>query len=285
MLGRKIAAIAAVVVVAAGAGFGVKLYQNRDAGQRADAFLQRTFGKLGEAHYKDASRSMSGVLTIHGLTLKPNGRPNEYQISELVVHRYDDQHPTPNFAHIEARGVKLNMTSLPDPRAAMFLGMLGYQNLTADLEVNYDYRPAAKSVSLALREDVKDMGEVKLDLDLNNVAVERALFTYPAIELKRAQITYRDESLVDRLLKMAAAQNGLSEQDLVARIQARLDQKLSQTKDSLESKAVSEIKHFLDHRRSLTVSMEPAQPIRIADLKGLAPDSAAERLNVHVTSY
>jgi hypothetical protein len=285
MLGRKIAAIAAVIAIAAGAAFGVKVYQNRDAAQRADAFLQRTFGKLGESHYKSASRSMSGVLTIHGLTLKPKGRPNEYRIGELVVHRYDNQHPMPNFAHIEARGVKLDMTSLPDPRAAVFLGMMGYQNLTADLEVNYDYQPAAKTVSVAFREDVKDMGEIKLNLDLNNVAVEQALFTYPAIELKRAELTYRDESLADRLLKMAAAQSGLSEKDLVARVKAQLDQKLSQTKVRLQAKALAEIKHFLDNRGSLTVSMEPAQPVRIADLKGLAPDAAAERLNVHVTSY
>lgn len=285
MSGRKIAAVAAVVAIAAAAGFGVKVYQNRDADQRADAFLQRTFGKLGEAHYHDASRSMSGVLTIHGLTLKPKGRTNEYRINELVVHRYDDQHSTPNFAHIEARGVKLDMTSLPDPRAAMFLGMMGYQDLTADLEVNYDYQPAAKTVSVAFREDVKDMGELKLDLDLNNVAVERALFTYPAIELKRAQVTYRDESLIDRLLKMAAAQSGLSEKDLIARIKGRLDQKMTQTKTRLEAKALAEVKHFLGNRGSLTVSVEPSQPIRLAELKGLAPDAAAERLNVQVTSY
>ncbi|MEJ2345174.1 MAG: hypothetical protein P8076_05990 [Gammaproteobacteria bacterium] len=285
MSGRKIAAVAAVVAIAAAAAFGVKLYQNRDAAQRADAFLQHTLGKLGDTHYQSASRSMSGVLTIHGLTLKPKGRPNEYRIGELVVHRYDNQHRTPNFAHIEARGVKLDMSSLPDPRAALFLGMMGYQNLTADVEVNYNYKPAAKTVSVAFREDVKDMGELKLDLDLNNVAVEQALFTYPAIELKRAQVTYRDESLIKRLLKMAAAQSGVSEKDLIARIQGQLDQKMAQTKTRLEAKALTEVKHFLDNRGSLTVSVEPSQPVRLAELKGLAPDTAAERLNIHVTSY
>lgn len=284
MSGKKIALAAGVVVVGAVIAAAIYLFQARDAHQQADEFLQHTVAKMGTTRYDSAQRSLNGSLTIKHLTVTPAGGGKPYKIRELVVHRYDEQNAIPHFADIQAKGIEIDMTQAPDPRAQLFLAMMGYQSLSADMALDYEYKPKAKTVSLRVREAVKDMADFEVSMDLNNISIETAMFTYPLIEIKQLKMSYRDRSLINRIVKVAAAQAGTSEAVVVTKLKADIDNKIAQNTEPLRTMVLTQVKKLLDTRGSLTLSMTPHQPVRISDLQGIAPSQLAERLNINVYS-
>jgi len=284
MSGKSIGAIVAAAVIAVGAYFGYQYYQQQEAHKQADAFLDKAVTKYGVSAYKSASVSADGSVTIKDLTVTPKGATEPYQVDELVVHRFDYANEKPNFMHIEAKGLHMDVSRIPNPGAQLFLGIMGYKALNADMELNYDFKPEAKTVTLALRETIKDLGEIKLNADLGNVTRDATPPAMQNMEIHSAQVSYHDDSFLDRVLKMAAAQQGVSEDEVVKRMEQQLDARLGQSKTKLQTEVISHVKEFLSKRGTLTIAVSPAQPVPVSELRGMTPDAAFDRLNVKVTN-
>ncbi len=299
MSGKSIAAIVVVAAVAVGGFFGYRYYQQQQGHEKAEKFLHsKSMASFGAATYKSASVGADGAVILKGVSITPTGAPKAYEVDELVVHRYDYDNAKPLFMHVEAKGVHMDVSSIPNPGAQLFLGLMGYKDLTADMEVNYDYKPDAKSLNLAVRETVKDLGEFKVNADLANItkpatpaAMPNTPPTMPAsplampdAQIKAVEVSYRDDSFISRVLKMAAAQQGVSEDQVVDRIEQQIDARLGQSKTKLQTEVLNHVKDFLKKRGTLAISVKPDQPVAVSELRGMTPDAVFDRLNIKVTS-
>lgn len=99
---------------------------------------------------------------------------------------------------------------------------------------------------------------------------------------------FEDQSITNKVLPMIAAMQGMNKDALVANAGAMAQMGLmSLNNQEFTTKVVTAINTFLKDPKSLTVSLKPAQPLKVQEIMSLNPANAAEaitKLGVNVTA-
>ena len=198
-----------VAVVLIAAYVGIKMYASSVAEEKIDKAIA-SVANYADVDYKNVSVDLFGLdVHISDVIVSPADSKEKVNINEIVVYDVDEQSDIPLFLDISFNGVEIAIDKLGDD--AKKIKELGYNdNILLNSAIEYHYNKENNEISLnKLTIGADDVGALDVSFRLGNIdlgpeKIMGILFTYPQIMLRDAKISYHDDSLIERLLKLAA---------------------------------------------------------------------------------
>jgi len=170
---------------------------------------------------------------------------------------------------------------------------LGYDKIVVDISWDGSRDVAAGTMTLDdLTLSIEGGGDLSITGVLGKLPNPRALNDAGAtdaaskVEVHRIAIRYDDDSLAGRVLDYMAAQQGISRDDYANQMAAALPFLLAVLNNPAFQNQVAEaLSAFLKDPQSLSINIEPEQPVSGAEIMGLAgtaPQTIPDRLKASV---
>ncbi len=283
-----IVGIAALAAVGAGGYFAADHFANAKVQQQAQIFA-RDMRKVTKEFRYGAVRadllSQSIVMSdVEFVTLDGD----RITAASVAVKDFDwRSRGAPRYADIEVKRAEVPSTALtslarassqlgsiigvstgPAADAQRLLDRAGYKRTTSDFFVRY--RLDEETGQFELRDvqlAVSDLGDVVVNVRLGNVPARgirdgaALLSAGTTTTLVHASVSFKDRSLVSRLLKAYAAERNLSEADALARVLADLRAERARARDAIEREALDALIRFVERPSEIRVALEPARPV------------------------
>ena len=196
---------------------------------------------------------------------------------------------TPRYADIEVRRAQVPSTALaslarasnqlgsiigvstgPAADAQRLLDRAGYKRTTSDFFVRY--RLDEETGHFELRDvqlAVSDLGDVVVNLRLGNVPARgirdgaALLSAGTTTMVVHASVSFKDRSLVSRLLKAHAAERNISEAEALQRVLRDLRAERARARDAIEREALDALIRFVERPTEIRVALDPAGPVTV----------------------
>jgi len=279
-----------LIVVLIAVYVGLKTY----AGNIAKKRVNKAIGKVAnfvDVDYDNVSVDLIGLNPhINGVTISPAGEEREKEkilIDDIVVYDIDDEGKIPLYLHVGLNGINANLNSFGND--AKKLKDLGYDNIKANIELDYKYDDKEKEFYLnALSIGAEKMGTINLafhisNVDLNPDNIMSIMSSFPQILIHYADLSYKDASLVTRLQKKAAKENGEDVDSFINKITKEIDKEISQEKDKFTKQAMEAFKEFIKKPNKILISISPKKPVPIGRMQRVNdPKEIIKLLNVKV---
>jgi len=161
---------------------------------------------------------------------------------------------------------------------------LGYDRLTFGINLSYDYQPVTKNVSLAWQGSARDMGEMKVDLNLADYTSPplplkggvarfleylKQLSTPPEkASLRSLKVKYQDQGLVPRLIKAEAQSRNLSAEEFTQNLVGTINTTLlilpvpASIKEQIKA-----VNRFLADPEEIQLAITCKDPVPLAELE------------------
>lgn len=280
--------IAALVAVGGGGYFAADHFANAKVQERAQVFA-RDMRKFTKEFRYGAVRAdllaQSIVMTdVEFVTLDGD----RIKAASVAVKDFDwRSRGTPRYADIEIKRAQVPSTALtslarasnqlgsiigvstgPAADAQRLLDRAGYKRTTSDFFVRY--RLDEETGQFELRDvqlAVSDLGEVVVNLKLGNVPARgirdgaALLSAGTTTTLVHASVSFKDRSLVSRLLKAHAAERNISEAEALQRVLRDLRARRARARDAIEREALDALIRFVERPTEIKVALDPARPV------------------------
>lgn len=207
----------------------------------------------------------------------------------------------------------VNNIAIPEPVVALMdqggmLKQLGYTSLNLDLATMGDMKLDGEKVSYSFELGLAGRDIAKISLGAGFSEIPLAVYAqllkahtegkepdYAAlmpqmqgILLKGANLRFEDQSLVNKLLPLAAAMQGMDEKTLRASIGPMVQLALVQFQnEAFTQQAMAAVNAFFAEPKSLTVTAKPATALTVSELSVMDPNKPGEaitRLGLTVTA-
>lgn len=285
---RWIVGFAALLAVGGGGYFAADHFANAKLKERAEIFARDMRKVTKEFRYADVRAdllSQSIVMTkVEFVTMSGD----RIRAESVAVKDFDWRNRgTPRYADIEVKRADVPSTALanlarasgslgsiigvstgPAADAQRLLDRAGYKRTTSDFFVRYRFDEETGEFELRdVQLAVSDLGEVLLNLKLGNVPQRAArgdvnlLSAGTQTTLVHASLSFRDRSLVSRLLKAYAADRNISEAEALARVLRDLKAERDRARDPVEREALEALLRFVERPSEIRVAAEPARPV------------------------
>jgi RNA polymerase-interacting CarD/CdnL/TRCF family regulator len=165
-------------------------------------------------------------------------------------------------------GSIIGVSTGPAADAQRLLDRAGYKRTTSDFFVRY--RLDEETGEFELRDvqlAVSDLGEVLVNLKLGNVPKSgirdgaELLSAGTTTTLVHASVSFKDRSLVSRLLKAYAAERNISEADALTRVLRDLKADRDRARDAVEREALDALVRFIERPSEIRMALEPSRPV------------------------
>lgn len=247
-----------------------------------------SFG-LGEIAVSDVDYSALVAGNLSGLMIK------KVNLSDLYVDVPDSGKVTLASAMTEytrfeqslpAAGVSsfsgLAISEIRDPEGREAFQKLGYDGVSFDMEMRFDWKSDTGAFALeTFKITGKDMGAFTLafvlgGLDYDTAASGNAFALLDTLRIESLDVRYDDNSLVGRLMKAAAAEQGGDPEMIRAMMLTMLDEQRRQVaKNPIAVDAIKGLKTFVEQPKSLSLTLRPNEPVGYEDFMDEDQDPAA----------
>jgi hypothetical protein len=266
-----------------------KVIAGNNVEKRLDKIVQESQGAFS---YENASVDLLGLdVHIDGVRIHDGGR--DVNIDEIIIHSYDEKSEVPQFMDVEVNGIELDMQAINnDPALGKVVKGLGYEKLEANMAM--DYKVDSKKKLFNLKEfsfAIKDAGELELSAEIYGVSSLQEFGNYfmrpQMLKLGDISVSYEDDSLVERIIKMNAQEAGMDVSSYKEKLLTGIEREIEKAKAKNEDEKVDileEIYDFLDNPKEFEVSIEPKEPVSFAKLSRLSNDEIKELLHIEITA-
>jgi hypothetical protein len=226
---------------------------------------------------------------MHIDTAELHGAKFDYPDGPLVtLDSVSGGSPNPGSSVFSVRALTVQTTGRPiKPEVRAALESFGMQDFTTDVTEVGGYDAASQTVVLKRCDiDMHNLGTLHLTFTITGVApapvstaqdIQAAML---AARLAAASVKWDDASLTDRLLKMAAAKQGVTPAQIRAGMAIPLASLPMLMPDQPD--AAQQVNAFLDGKHSLTISAAPAVPVGLAQWNSTPPTAKAALLGLKV---
>lgn len=200
--------------------------------------------------------------------------------------------------------INVNNIAIPESALALvdqggMLKQLGYTSLNLDFTTTGDMKLTGDKVSYRFDVGINGRDIAKLSLGAGFADIPLAVYAqllsahtegkepdYAAllpqmqqVLLNGASLRFEDQSLVNRLMPMAAAINGMDENTLRASIGPMLQLALVQFQnEAFAQQAMAAVNAFFANPKSLTITAKPAASLSVAQLSAMDPNKPGEAI-------
>jgi hypothetical protein len=285
----RIKAVLGVVIALLVLYIGAKTYAGRVAEKRVKEAVTRVAPFADVAYRKVGVDFLPPQVRISDVTVTPRAANNTYRIAEIVLKDGDRKSGIPAYLSFACRGVELNLED-HYPRMKSDLGEMGYTPpLLMSLDVDYRYEREAKELRVnRLSVGVDDAGRIECSATLSNLSLDPAgllmlPLSYSTILLREAKLTYKDDSLFDRVMKLQAHAEKKDPKEWRKRLVEGLQKDIDHEKDEFRNNAMKQIKKFVERPGRLSLTVSPAKPVSVGEIMryGVSKE-AVGALNVRI---
>ena len=211
-------------------------------------------------------------------------------------------------------GFSMDMTEFDDPDVQSWVQGTGYETINANYISQGEWNTTSGDLSVPTNTlTIENMGSFNLGMALGGYTpafveslqqISDQMTSGDPSQAQAAQMQilglvsqlsfgnfimrYEDQGGTDRLLEYYAQENGMTRNELVSQTMQGLPLVLGQMGvPALQEQITSAVQSFLDNPQSITVSLQPAEPVPFPVLMGAAMSSPAEvvnALNAQVTA-
>lgn len=279
---------AVILIVVMVVYIGIKTYTEKAAAKKVDKAIGTVAG-FADVDYGNISIDLlRSNAHIKGVTILPAGEDKKIIIDDIIIYDIDGEDKIPSYLHICFNGIDINIDSFGD--SAKELRSLGYDDIKANIELDYKYNDKKKEFNLnSLIISAKKMGNINLDfhmsnIDLNPDNILSVLFRFPQILIHNAELIYKDDSLVARLQQKAAKENSEDLGNYISRITREIDNKTLQEQDKFARQSMEAVKKFIKKPNNISISISPDKPVPIGRIQKVNdPKEIIKLLNVKIS--
>jgi hypothetical protein len=158
-----------------------------------------------------------------------------------------------------------------------YIDEMGYQKIAAQIECSVTYLKQHQELNVThLQITAENIGHVVLalrvkNIDLNtvqslpnNILVTLAMMS--GVSIVGGEITYKDNSLVEKIYQTEAVRSGQSVQKYTATLTKQLDKKIKEETNSRLQTILRSFRNFLKTPDQITITAAPKQPISVLKL-------------------
>ncbi len=251
---------------------------------------------LEEAGRKeDILAIMQAIPTLAGYTLRgadvriPN--EGEFSLGEATMDMADFIGPVPTNLGISVSDVKMPVAQLEREQREV-LSAMGFTDINFSYMLNAAWDQASQVLLINTSANLVDGGAI--DADVSVGGIPRSAFENPMtaqnliaqVTVNSANLSFDDQSIVDKGLALVAAQQGTDAETLKAQAVGMLPFMLQVLKKPAFVNELSvAVKTFLDTKGVISASAKPAAPVSIIQLMGVGqsnPGAVIDLLNVKV---
>jgi hypothetical protein len=281
----------AIGVVLLAAGYlGVTYYLEIQAKRKVDDMILKT-SEVMDIVYRTVDVDLIGWDThIRDVTLSPVGEKEGVKIEDIAIYRIREHKDKSLDVHLAFNGI--NIRGEPFTQDIQSFGELDYRDIKADLEIDYRYQRDKKELILdVFRLEAENMGTAEFSFHLSKFELEPEkgilmVFMIPRIQIHRAKVTYTDNSLVTRVIRMVAKKEGKTPEQIIRELADRMDQEISQSKGSSAVNSLEAFKRFIEKPGKIVISIAPKEPVAIRDLMEMETRSDwIKRLNIEARNF
>lgn len=291
-MNKKLFAVVGAVGGAVALFFGAEFFASQVAAKEVDKAID-SVSAFVDIDYKKVNASLlGGGTTVKGITIAPNGSGEQYSVNEVVVYEYDETaNEVPSALNMAVNGMVLSLADMGDQGQA--LKDFGYgDELSVNFATKYAYQEDEKAIRLEKFEvGAEDVGDLDVSVHLSGVSLEPAAianmpFSLFGMTFHEAEITYDDDSLVERMFETAAAAEGVSVEAFKAEAIKGLEADLASGDEGLSKDLVEEMKAFINDPNGFSITFSPNEPITFAQFMETSGDPTAivNLLNVRFKS-
>ncbi len=169
---------------------------------------------------------------------------------------------------------------------------LGYKDkMKVNLDIDYKYDKEKKDLDIKkLGLGIDDFGEINLSYSLGDIGSDQIAMLMFAphkstVTLKDAKIIYKDHSLADSLIKLAAEKEGKNIKDFKESMLKDIDKELDTKNDEFAKAAYKEIKKFINDPKEISISISPSNPETLGNIiRTRKAEKLIKMLNIKIKS-
>lgn len=159
---------------------------------------------------------------------------------------------------------------------------LGYEALKFDASTDYAFDPKTKGMELKdFTLKLIDGGTLSLKLsflnfDLKALQTAAQSFEPPAAllaaKVSSASLSYKDDSLIERTLKLAAKEQGATVDALIEQAKGFVQMQIAGAPGPVTKAALEGALAFVNSRKGVTLALSPSTPVSFGELAGMFED-------------
>lgn len=277
-----------VAVVLIAMYVGIKMYASSVAEEKINLAIARIV-KSVDVDYKNVSVDLFGLnVHISDVVVSPSGSKEKFIINEIVIYDVDRKSDMPLFLDISFNGVEIPIGKLG--KNAKKIKDLGYNdNILLNFAIDYHYNKEKDEISLnKIKISADDVGDLDVsfrlgNIDLNPEKIMGIIFTYPQIILHDAKISYHDDSLIERLMDLAAKKEKTNVKQIKNEAIKKIEREIEKEDNEFVKNALKEIKNFIDDSEEFNISIAPEKPLPLGRLLNVKdPNDIIKLLNVKI---
>lgn len=279
-----------LVILAVGGYFAFTGVADDKLKERADKFVASLNKQPGmNVTYGSVKSDVVNQGMIINNVVVDRGAKGTVKIDRVEIKDYDWINEQPRHATIAVRGIQLPMAELSKGNTGA-LSKMGYSNVVLNATMNYLYDPDKKTLVVKqFQVDGNDIGTLSLQFSYGNVPQmdqnkdqfdpkknPKAMMMFMQMTIVSASISFKDNSLVSRLLKAHAAEKNISEAEAKTKILAEIDGKLKTVKSDLEREGLRAARKFVENPGTISITLSPPRPVPMMMFMAAAQKGGAQ---------
>lgn len=288
--------VVAAVVIAGGVYVALTLTGENEAEARAGVLRERLSEITTDFSFDNPRSTIGTELAVDNLKMTLE-EGNRIVADNLEIAEFDwDRPEKPRFLEMKVKGMQVVPSA--ELRAAAdepFMRALGIfeEDIKTDVDVRYRIDEDAKTVELEYGSKAEKLGESFVFMKFGNFEMQgldgenraEAQRAAMSMTLIRAEVRYRDETMVERMLKGYAEKEGITPDEARAQVINQLRQARAGAKDSLSKEFLDAAITFIENPGEIRVAAEPPSPFPLSAFLLMAgnPDRLKRQLGLTIT--
>ncbi len=255
---------------------GVKFYTEKTVQRNIDNEIQK-ITQFADVRYDDLQMDiLDQSIRLKDVVITPRFWKEEIHIDKGVFYDLKNEDGIPSNIRFNLEGIYLNIAR-SNNLLKTYIESMGLENVKADLEcaVSYDKKDRVLSVQ-QIKLGADGVGKAELSLRLKNIDPDTIgslphnivllLITLSGISIESAEIKYQDETLMDKVITVAARQKSQQADDYYQSLVQRLELAFENETDPDVKKAIKGIQDFMKKKDKVSIMLAPKRPVPFGKL-------------------
>jgi hypothetical protein len=240
-------------------------------------------------------------IIIKDISIKDIFTGQKISIDEVIIHSYDYKHKVPHFLNASIKEIEINIDDILKStndnyvrESCYFMKSIDYSTISAGLFLDYKYDPKEEQLLInRLAIEAKDLGSLVVKIQVNNFnpnmlsssSINTGPIT-PALILKKATITYRDNSFTPRIIKKVAENRKVTKEEYKKSLIQGLETSLKKETTPVIRELLVALKNFISEPECISFTAGTNEPIGkfMRYLSRQQLEKAIDFLNIHITN-
>ena len=285
----------AVILVLVGTYIGIRSYVDRSVKRQVDREIERV-SSFAHIRYEAVDVDFwEKKIRFTGVFLSPRLLNDHIRMDELIVYPPEEKSDAIESIRFSLKGIRVDPAQT-DGLLSPWIKSLGYEDIRADVACHGTYDSARRILEVKqFHAGAGPMAEMTLRLTLENIDLDQMasasenaillLTTLSSVSIAAAELTYKDGSLVGKIVESEARRLGQSTETYINGMSERIERVFENRSDPHIRNMLDTLFGFLRAPDAITIRMQPERPVPVLALFwARKPDRILKMLGVEIST-